>query len=104
LIAAGFQSTPATLEGWSELSNGRLAKAAMIAGYDGIITRDVRMHLDAAHVLKDLPKFAIVIVQLAQAKKAVYLAAFEEALRRTPLVPQPGQVLLWPKVEDHTFK
>ena len=61
----------------------------MIAGYDGIITRDVRMHLDAAHVLKDLPKFAIVIVQLAQAKKAVYLAAFEEALRRTPLVPQP---------------
>ena len=66
----------------------------MIAGYDGIITRDVRMHLDAAHVLKDLPKFAIVIVQLAQAKKAVYLAAFEEALRRTPLVPQPGQAAL----------
>ena len=92
----GFECSTASAEGWAALTNGELIQAAVDSGFEGIITKDIRFHLDGLVVLKKHPMFAIVIVALPQAKKAIYLKAMEERLLTTKLVPVLGKVIVWP--------
>ena len=96
LVKHGFDCSTAAAKGWSALTNGELIQVAVDGGFEGIIAKDIRFHLDGQVVLKKHPKFAIVIVALPQAKKGIYLSAMEERLHTTKLIPVLGKVLVWP--------
>lgn len=96
LNKAGVSATPAVREGWGTLANGNLIRAAVAKDYQGIITRDTTLHIDADYVLRTHPDFAVVIVRLPQVRGAEYLAAFAKALQHSPLRPETGKVLEWP--------
>jgi hypothetical protein len=50
----------------------------------------------ASGVLEVLPKLAIAIVTLAQAREATYLSAFDAAWQRRGIVPVAGAIIEWP--------
>lgn len=96
LNESGFVSSTATSKGWSALTNGQLIAVAAQNGFEGIITKDIRLHLDGEVSLRRFPTFAIVIVRLPQLKKRQYLERFAAELDQKKLLPAAGKIISWP--------
>ena len=92
----GFSCSTAKSKGWSALTNGQLIEAAVKNGFEGIITKDIRLHLDGEVSLRKFPTFAIVIVKLPQLKKRQYLERFSSELAQKKLIPVAGKIIAWP--------
>ena len=82
--------------GWKALSNDELVVAAAAAGFDCLLTRDRLFAMWAARALKELPQFAVVLVNLSQQRWPKYHDDFVRAWSAMPIIPQPGRVIEWP--------
>ena len=75
--------------GWKALENGNLVTAAVAVGFDCILTRDQAFAESAAGALLSHPKFALVILRIAQRPWPQYRQV-------SPIRPLPGQLIQWP--------
>ena len=89
----GLVCSTAKSNGWDALTNGQLIEAAVKAGFEGIVTKDIRLHLDGEVSLRKYPTFAIVIVKLQQMKKRQYLERFAVELSQRKFVPVAGKII-----------
>jgi alkanesulfonate monooxygenase SsuD/methylene tetrahydromethanopterin reductase-like flavin-dependent oxidoreductase (luciferase family) len=96
LTTYGLKAETAASRGWERLRNGELVAAAHAAGFDTIFTRDRRFAESASKSLKALPTMALVVIKLPQRSWKLYADAFRRAWAQTPVLPRPGQVVLWP--------
>jgi hypothetical protein len=96
LAELGFRADSASARGWGTLTNGDLLQEAAAAGFTCLLTRDQLFGESAARTLKLYPAFSIVLVVLPQVRAPRFLDAFRAAWGKQPIVPSPGQVLLWP--------
>ncbi len=83
-------------QGWGRLTNGALVTAAQGAGFTCIITKDVRFDAVAERVLKKYPTLTIVRLALPQSPGKKYAEAFGAAWGKSPILPSPGKLLIWP--------
>lgn len=101
LIAAlgelGIQARTAIEQGWKDLTNGRLVRAAVDQGFTCLLTRDQLFGDSAAKALKDFPQFAVVLITLPQMKAAGFLENFKTTWRASPIKPTAGKIIRWPK-------
>lgn len=82
--------------GWKALRNGELVSAAVNAGFDTLLTRDLLFAESASRAWRDFPSLSVVIVTLPQLPSGSYLASFEAAWAASPILPQPGNIVAWP--------
>ena len=94
LDRSGILCDTVVRRGWRGLTNGALAEAAFHDGFRVILTRDRLFGTSAHRILAALPELGIVVVTLAQAREAGYLAEFETQWRRRPIGPVPGTVAM----------
>ncbi len=82
--------------GWDELRNGELLRTANDAGFTCILTRDVLFQESAKKALKAQPKMAIVLIKIPQAPGKEYAKSFADLMKKSPIVPVAGQLVIWP--------
>jgi len=75
----GVIADTAANRGWKALSNGELVAAAVMAGFDCVLTRDQLFAESAARALKLYQNFAVVLVTLPQQRWPVYRQRFRHA-------------------------
>jgi hypothetical protein len=92
----GFESETTAFRGWRDLSNGKLAEAAFMAGFRAILTRDRLFGESAGKALKTYPELAVVVLRLPQSREAAFLVEFKAQWAKKPICPIPGQILEWP--------
>ena len=92
----GIESDTTVFRGWRDLGNGALAKAAIDAGFQAILTRDKLFGESAAKALRVYPQLSVVILRIPQSRAETYLAAFRQHWQRDPILLTPGQVVEWP--------
>ena len=83
-------------QGWGRLTNGALVAAAHGTGFTCILTKDVRFDAAAEKALKQFPILSIVRLALPQSPGKKYAEAFRVAWEKSPIVPSPGKLLIWP--------
>ena len=83
---------------WETLENGALVRAAVHAGFTCILTKDVRFRESAAKTLLLYPDFSIVLITLKQQRGIHYAEAFLGAWKVAPILPIPGQLVVWPEI------
>lgn len=91
-----INSATAQEKGWRKLENGNLISMAYDKGFRCLLTRDRDIESSVKHVLRNLPNFAIVVIQLKQMKESFYLEAFKKAWNENPIKPLNGSVIFWP--------
>lgn len=96
LRSLGVSFKFAVNQGWGRLTNGDLVEAAHAAGFSCILTKDARFDESAKKSLKKFPKFAIVRLALPQQPGRKYAESFQAAWQKSPIVPIPGQLVIWP--------
>jgi len=92
----GIPCESAINRGWQKLPNGQLILAAQSAGFTCILTHDRLFAESASRTLPLAPNFSIVIVRLPQTPWRDHIRQFQAAWHRQPIVPIPGQVVVWP--------
>ncbi len=92
----GIAAESASYRGWATLKNGALVTEAEGAGFDYLLTRDVLFAETDARVLQRFPNFAVVVVTLQQSPWFRYRESFLAAWGKSPIVPVPGRLVLWP--------
>lgn len=92
----GVVSETAVYWKWDKLRNGDLVSVASHAGFDAIITRDVKFSEAAKSSLLKFPKIGIVVVRLPQRGSTFYLEAFRLAWKTASIIPISGKVIFWP--------
>ena len=95
----GVNSDTAANRGWKALSNGQLVAAAVTQGFACLLTRDQLFAESAAKALRLHQSFGVVLVNLPQQRWPAYREHFLCAWRVSPIVPQAGVVIQWPKAE-----
>jgi len=83
-------------EGWQNLSNGALVKAASAAGYVCLLTNDKKFADSAGNALSKNPSFSVIEITLPQSPKAEFSKSFSQAWSSAPIVPVPAKVIKWP--------
>jgi hypothetical protein len=58
--------------------------------------------MSAGKALRDLPRFAVVLVNLPQRRWVEYRDGFVRAWSGAPIAPQPGRVIEWPAHSEGT--
>ena len=96
LVSLGYKAESSIHLGWRELRNGNLLQKAIENNYEVLLTRDKLFYESAAKAFKKNPNFAIVLMNLPQAKSSVYLEKFREAWKHKPIQPIAGTVIHWP--------
>jgi len=96
LSAFGITCDTAANRGWKALSNGELVAAAVQAGFSCLLTRDRSFAVSAGKALRELPRFAVVFVNLPQRPWPKYRDDFVRAWSATPIIAQPGRIIEWP--------
>jgi len=81
---------------WGKLQNGQLRATASEAGFTCILTRDGLFRKDAGKALKEHPHMAIVLLAIQQMPGKRYGETFRTAWEKSPIVPSPGKLLIWP--------
>jgi predicted nuclease of predicted toxin-antitoxin system len=82
--------------GWKALRNDDLVAAAAQDGFHALSTRDQLFAESASHTWRKIPGFSIVIVTLPQLPSKRYIEVFTKTWGKSPIKPQPGQIVLWP--------
>ncbi|HTR62531.1 MAG TPA: DUF5615 family PIN-like protein [Candidatus Binataceae bacterium] len=98
LTELGINADSAIIQGWNNLSNGRLVEAAINGGFTALLTRDRLFAESAARVLRAYPDFSVVRVNLPQARSSQFLVAFRSAWQQSAISPQPGRMIEWPRI------
>jgi hypothetical protein len=96
LASLGISSATAASRGWRALSNGDLVAAAATAGFKCLLTRDPLFGQSASRVLKLLPEFAVVTVDLPQQPWPAHRDRFLAAWAQSPIRPVAGRLSRWP--------
>ncbi len=96
LAELGFPAETAAQRGWKDLSNSRLVRAAVDAGFRCLLTRDRLFGESAAKALRQYPEFAVVVVGIPQAPWGSYRGSFLANWRAKPIIPKAGALLYWP--------
>jgi predicted nuclease of predicted toxin-antitoxin system len=96
LLDLGIESHTTVHQGWRNLGNGALSKAAVTAGFRVILTRDKLFGESAAKALQLYPQLCVVILKIPQSKAESYLASFKTHWQRDPMRIIPGQIIEWP--------
>ncbi|PYV21768.1 MAG: hypothetical protein DMG27_19885 [Acidobacteria bacterium] len=94
-----IEAGTAQARGWGALSNSSLVEATVAAGFSCLLTRDRLFGESASRVLKRFPEFSVVLVTLPQLREQQFLKAFRTAWNRAPIIPLPGQLVVWPTAE-----
>lgn len=92
----GIESHTAESHGWKHLLNGQLVSAAVAGGFTCLLTRDQLFAESASRALKQFPQFAVVLIQLKQRRRSLYLAQFRGAWEQEPILPVSGAAINWP--------
>ena len=96
LRAFGVECDTAENRGWKALRNGDLVAAAVAAGFDTLLTRDLLFAESASRAWRLFPEFSVVVVTLPQLPSRPYLEAFASLWAISPIRPQPGRLVVWP--------
>jgi predicted nuclease of predicted toxin-antitoxin system len=96
LLDLGFESHTTVHQGWRNLGNGELSKAAVTAGFRVILTRDRLFGESAAKALQMYPQLCVVILKIPQSKAESYLASFKNHWEKNPILIVSGTVIEWP--------
>ena len=92
----GIVAETAEKRGWSGLTNGMLVEAAVLAGFNCVLTRDRLFSESAARALKRFPQFSVVLVTIPQLRGPEFVEQSRLAWSRSPIQPGAGQLLHWP--------
>lgn len=96
----GIESDTAERHGWKHLLNGQLVSAAVAGGFTCLLTRDQFFAESASRALRQFPQFAVVLIQLEQRRRSLYLSQFRSAWVGEPIVPTAGRTVTWPSRGD----
>ena len=96
LKSAGIDCSWTSAEGWQNLSNGELVKAAVASGYTCLLTNDRQFANSAGNALTKNPGFSVVEIELLQAPKHEFIKKFETAWNQKNITPEPAKVIKWP--------
>lgn len=92
----GVECEATTRRGWQGLNNGDLVSAAFEAGFICLLTQDRLFGEAAARALKAHPRFAVIVVHLAQVPWKRYRHDFSSAWSKSPIRPAAGKITHWP--------
>ena len=96
LIERGIICETAVYRKWDKLRNGELVAAVARAGFEVILTRDVKFSDAASKSLKKFSSICIVVARLPQRSGRLYVEAFGAAWKKNPIKPLAGRVIFWP--------
>lgn len=102
LADLGWEAESAKFNKLDKMTNGMLTREAYRLGFRCILTQDRSFENEAAHVLKDLPMMAIIVIDtkvLSQNPRSTYLRRFRDMAAKSKLRPVAGKVTLWPPSE-----
>ena len=104
LAGFGVTAEHTTKRGWGHLKNGELVEAAVLAGFECVLTRDRLFAESAGRALRQFPTFAVVILRIPQLRKDAFTAAFLASYARQPIVPRAGALISWPSAESRILR